>query len=194
MSKKKKNILIIISIIILIITTITIGIYIFLSNIQKDKQKTEQNIQNIKNTYETFKNKIDTFDEKRQNVMQALSQGFYFETAEQTSLEWNKLFVEYDECVINIKQEIEQLDNLCNTVYLDNDINTKCQVYKKNYEIMVNTLINDIDTYNTKLEEYNTWTDSNTQYNKVALFTSKEYKEYIDYDKDNIYLNSKEES
>lgn len=70
---------------------------------------------------------------------------------------------------------------------IDRDINNKCDVLKKNYELIVNTYISLIDVFNSEVELCNSWLIENQKTKKALPYLSTDFADYIDMDEDGQY-------
>lgn len=81
------------------------------------------------------------------------------------------------------------------TSYNRKSTNTKCLKYLRYLEQTINNFIEDVKYVNTRIDEYNKWTESYngstlalTTYKKVEEIKAKKYTDYVDLDKDGIFL------
>ena len=80
--------------------------------------------------------------------------------------------------------QINILDDKCDKMYNDKEVNKICSNYKNDYELVLKIFNSDILNYNNKLNLYNK--DNNKG---LELFNSKYIKGYID---NNIDLKKEE--
>lgn len=182
----KKKYIIVISIVLIIITLITTFIIIFINNLNEDKKITEENINIISNSYNNIKKEVENYNDIRNNISVFIN-NFYYDTIENNYQDNLNKLKEYDEVIKKITNDVKMLDVKCNIVYTNSEINNICNNYKKDYEIIVNIFLNDINNYNNKLNSYNK--DNNKE---LELFKSNYINDYIDYDNDNIYQKKDE--
>lgn len=182
----KKKSIILIGVIVVIIVIITYLIVMFVKNVSNDKKIVEDNTNTINNSYNVIKYQITNYNSLRDKVSSFIND-FYYENIEDNYLSNIEALNNYDEIINKITNEVKILDTKCNIVYTDKEVNNICNNYKKDYEIIVNVFVNDINKYNSKLNSYN------KDLNKAKeLFKSKYINDYIDYNKDNIYEKKEE--
>ncbi len=100
--------------------------------------------------------------------------------------------------ISNINKRMTNMQSLSTKIFAeclkmplnDRDINTKCEVLKRNYELINNTYISVIAVFNKEVELCNDWLIENAQDIKAKEYTSAEFTEYLDLDEDGI-LNGK---
>lgn len=181
--KKKK--LIISGIIVILIGIISL-ILVFINNINNDKKITKENINSINESYNNIKEEVVNYNNLRKDITDIIN-NFYYDTIEKNYLNNLKVLEDYDSVINKIINYIKILDNKCNIIYNDYETDNICNNYKIDYETIVNVFINDINSYNKKLDLYNKDNSKN-----LELFKSKHIDDYIDYNGDNIYLEKEE--
>lgn len=177
----KKKTLTIVGIILFILIIIGIIASNFIKNIKEDKKITKQNIEIIETNYEKLKKEVENYNNSRRKIATFIN-NFYYDTIENNYQNNLDLLEKHDDIVETITEKINILDKKCNTLYNDPKIDNICNNYKKDYEIIVNVFINDLNNYNNKLITYNK--DNNKE---LLLFKSENAIDYIDYNKDKIY-------
>ena len=179
MKKINSKMLIIIGLfVVLIIVSL---IVMFILNLKEDKKITQDNINTINISYDNIKNEVVNYNNLRNDIANFIND-FYYETIEEEYSNNLTLLNNYDEIINKITNEVNILDSKCNITYSDSEVTNICNNYKTDYETIVNVFINDINSYNIKLESFNT--DRNKQ---LILFKSNYINDYIDYNNDNIY-------
>jgi len=175
----KKKIIIIIAVLLIVISAITLLVMKFIKNIEEDKKKTKENIEIIETSYNFINEKIENYNQIRQEVSEFIN-NFYYNTIENNYVSNLDSLTNYIGVVDEISEKINILDEKCNILYNDSKINNICNNYKKDYEIIVNVFLNDINNYNNKLKSYNENNDK-----QLELFSVK--YDYIDYNNDKVY-------
>lgn len=175
----KKKIIITITILLIVISALTLLVVKFIKNIEEDKKKTNENIEIIETSYNFINQKIEDYNQTRQEVSEFIN-NFYYNTIENNYVNNLDSLINYKNIIDEITKKINILDEKCNTLYNDSKINNICNNYKKDYEIIVNVYLNDINNYNNKLKSYN---ENNEK--KLELFSTN--YNYIDYNNDKIY-------
>lgn len=170
--------------IIIIGTILFIGL--FINRVNNDKEKIEKNIGLIKDSYNSLKEEVGKYNDKRNEISMFIN-NFYYDTIEEKHSSNIENLNKYDTIIKNITDVIEELDNLCNIKYTDEGVDKICSSYKTDYETLVNVFVNDFKIYNNKIQKYNT--DNN---GSLDLFESKYINAYIDYNNDNVYLKKDE--
>ncbi len=165
-----------------LITILLIVSAIFINNIAKDNKETKERILTIEKTYQELKQNTEDYN----NIRTKLSEdNIYYQNNFLDS--YNKIITElneYDEIINKINNNINIINTNCKgRLYNDKETNNICSKYKKTYEQMINIYLNDIESTNNIIESYNKEND-----NKLETFKSKYIFDYIDYDKDGIYL------
>lgn len=169
----------------LLVFILVIGITIVI-NTNNNKDLSE-NINLINDNYNELKEKTDIFNENRINIYDNILNNFYYEEVNDNYDTWNQLLKEYENSATSMDNTIEVLDEKCNYNYQDSDIKNKCSNYKKTYESIINTLVNDIQIYNEQIGKYNEWVkEENNIYETKEKYISK-YSNYIDYNNDNVF-------
>lgn len=121
-------------------------------------------------------------------------------------IEYTEFYVEmpkkYNDAVDKVEFYTKELIKLeSNTKYLmdncfeqehTNNLATKnCHSYLISFEKIVNVFMNRIDFLNDKINEYNEWVDEeDNNFEKLEKIKIERYTNYVDYNKDGIYLGS----
>lgn len=169
------------SIILIVIVVIGILINNFIKSINEDKRITIENIEIIEESYKELKKEVENYNNSRKEIATFIN-NFYYDTIENSYQSNLELLKKHDNTIGKITEKINILNKKCNIVYNDTQINNICNNYKKDYEVIINVFINDINNYNNKLSSYNK--DNNKE---LELFKSEFATDYIDYNKDKIY-------
>ena len=81
-----------------------------------------------------------------------------------------------------INKKVNKLDNLClNRLFKDGVVNNICSNYKVYYETLNNIYVNDVNDVNNIIVSYNSEYDRGLEVYSVD-------REYIDYNKDGVFL------
>ena len=195
MEKKNKKV----KILILIgITCVIWGFVImFISSVKKDQKAMNARMDTIVNSYENFSKKISEFNTMRDTLHTEFLDKVYYETLESKDAEFKNKLKKYEELVSNIS--VSTKDNLreyCkdDIYYASSDVNSKCAAFKQGYEEMVNSFVDDVNSYNNNLTQYNAWLDSEGKTESIKLEGYQTKKKYIDYNKDGVYSGREEET
>jgi len=177
---KNKKMFVLVGVLVAMLVVVTF-ITIFIINLNKDKEIMDENQNIINFSYNNLKNEVSNYNELRNDVLQFIN-NFYFNTIADDYSNNVEILNKYNTSLGKITSEVKVLDDKCNVIYKDKDINTICTNYKTDYETIANLFMNDINNYNNKLSMYN-----NESEEKFALFKSDYISDYIDYNNDNKY-------
>lgn len=171
-------------------------ILMFISSVKKDQREMNARMDKIVNSYDKFSKKIEKFNTMRDSLHTEFLDKVYYEKLETQDTDFKNKLKTYEELVSNISLSTKNnLRKYCqdNIYYSSSDVNNKCAAFKQGYEEMVNLFVDDVNIYNSNIEKYNSYLD--TQGNKEALRLEKYQtkKQYIDYNKDGIYSGRNEE-
>ena len=166
--------------IVLFILIVIVILFINMTKKIKNEQKTNDlNISIITKNYDNFQNSILEYNKNRNDIIDIIN-NFYYDSISIKDEQNKGVLSNQEDMLDSIKEMVLELDNKCDRIYKDININNICDRYKGEYEILVNVFINDINSYNNKLSIYNKDMNDN-----IDLYKT-EY-EYIDYNNDNIY-------
>lgn len=167
------------------IILILLGVGIFIGTEQNEKNMRDAaNTTTIVNGFNAFKEQALLFSNERSRIYAEL-----FDVIIISEIPSQKQY--YDETFNNYLNIVKELDNvssdlkeLCpNHTYKDKDLVSKCSSFITAYETSINYFIKDINTFNSNFELYNDRSDV-----KLELYSTEEYKDFIDYNGDGIYL------
>lgn len=175
---KKKAVITICTLLIALSILTILGIR-FVKKVKEDQKITEENIKIIEKSYNNITEKVIDYNQSRNEIAEFIN-NFYYDTIEKKYNDNLEALIKYDSVVKKITKEVQILDEKCNMIYTDTNINNICNNYKKEYEIIINLYVNDVNNYNTKINSYN-------QANKKELELFKIDYEYVDYNNDQIY-------
>lgn len=167
----------------------------------KKKQEEEQIADEIKDIYETFYNKEKELSEYRDTLLNDIKEFTVFYTQMPSGYGDILPKVEkYETLLIEIEDMSEYLHNNCSKRYSVLEANDKCDAYYKNLEKSINIFIGDIELFNSKIRDYNDWTEEENasviktqNYDKLSLYVANKYTEYVDINDDGTYLGMKSE-
>ncbi|MDO5003755.1 MAG: hypothetical protein Q4E39_05990 [bacterium] len=193
--KKNKKI----KIIVLIgITCIIWGFVImFISSVKKDQAEMNSRMDKIVKSYDDFSKKIEEFNNMRDSLHTEFLDKVYYEKLESQDTDFKNKLKTYEELVSNISLSTKNnLRKYCkdNIYYSSPDVNSKCAAFKQGYEEMVNSFVDDINSYNTNIEQYNNWLDNEKNTTSLKLEKYQTKKQYIDYNKDGTYSGKSDEA
>lgn len=176
MQKKNKKIIIITSI---VISILLIAIILIL-NIVNDKKNLQKNMQIIKYNYNELSIAVTEYNQIRTNLSELLN-NFIYEEYPNNHSRYVELLKNYNSNINKIDDYVEVINNKCNVIYIDIEVNKICDSYDDLYEKLINLYVQDLNNYNNKITSYNEYKKEN-----IELF-NQIHKDYIDYNKDNTY-------
>ena len=193
LKNKKVKILVLIG-----ITCIIWGlILMFVSSVKKDQKEMNARMDKIVNSYDKFSKKIEEFNTMRDSLHTEFLDKVYYEKLETQDTDFKNKLKTYEELVSSISLSTKNnLRKYCqdNVYYSSSDVNNKCAAYKQAYEEMVNSFVDDINTYNSNIDQYNKYLDTQGATNALRLEKYQTKKQYIDYNKDGTYSGRSEDS
>ena len=177
---KSNSIKILIGIIIAIF--VAVFIYIFIQNINKESELNSKRMIAIQQINNSLSKNITDYNGARSTLSFRVKETYTDNLNEKYQLIINQLDKE-ENYLKNAKSNVVNLDEKCNgKMYSNAGINEICMGYKIYYEEIVNVFINDINQVNSIIDKYN---EKNT--NTLNKYTSQEFNNYIDYNKDGNY-------
>ena len=168
---------------------------------QKEMDSEIQIIDEIGIYYDTFQIKVEEFKDTREKTLSAIEDySSYYTGMDEKYPEIVEQIKKYDTKVKELADADTYLNEYCiNKSYSDSVTNQKCINYIMNYEKSVNTFIGDINFFNNKVDQYNKWTETENNsdakkrtYEKIEQYTSNNFKDYVDINKDGTYLGKVE--
>lgn len=193
LKNKKVKILVLIG-----ITCIVWGlILMFVSSVKKDQKEMNARMDKIVNSYDKFSKKIEEFNTMRDSLHTEFLDKVYYEKLETQDTDFKNKLKTYEELVSSISLSTKNnLRKYCqdNIYYSSSDVNNKCAAYKQAYEEMVNSFVDDVNTYNSNIDQYNKYLDTQGATNALRLEKYQTKKQYIDYNKDGTYSGRSEDS
>lgn len=157
-----------------------IGIVILVFSIISDKRSEKNNIKIIESNYQEIVNEVSNYNDVRSEYI-LLLQDFYLSTYQNDHDKYIDILDRYDSVMKKLDEIVLNLEEPCQKLYKDGDINKICQSYGKTYEKLVNLYVSDINKYNDNINMYNDY------YNEDIDKREMIHKEYIDYNDDLVY-------
>lgn len=179
-TSKQKNKYIKPTIIIGIILMILITIILLITNISKERKTLNNNMEVIKYNYEELSKSVTEYNQIRTDLIEKLND-FTFDTYSNIHNEYTVLLTKYNENIDKIDSYTNNINDKCNVIYKDKNVNNICNNYKAIYEKLINLYVTDLTNYNNKVANYNEYKESNIELFKLI------HKDYIDYNNDNLY-------
>lgn len=177
-----------------IISLISGGILTFVTNYKEDQAKITKTMNIIVDDYETFRKQVEAFSTSREKIYnEVMNTQYYAEVYSNYNVNVQKL-QEYENAVVEIDKVGKKLKESCiGKNYTNQDVVNKCNAFVINYEQSINYFINDINRFNSRIKEYNTWVTSQTEttYKTLTEYDAK-YKDYIDINNDKTFSGKAE--
>ncbi len=189
--KNKKKIIIIISVVLILLGVISFFGYKFYQSIVKDREELNKQVNEILDNYNIFKDNIKNINIKREEIYNSIFKDNYYMEMSNKQDDWMKLLDDYEKEVEKLDNDSNNLKENCENVnFINKDVEVSCDSFSSNYEIIINSFVQDIELYNQNIDSYNEWVDNNKdkKYNKMDKYISDKYTNYIDYNNDGIYL------
>lgn len=171
------------------------GIVSFISDLKKDQNEMNNRMEKILTEYDKFNKNIEEFNSSRKTIHEEFLDKIYYETLAQNDTNYKLKLTDYETQVATISKSTKTIREYCKEgiYYSSSDVNNKCSAFKLGYEQMVNSFVEDINTYNKNITAYNKYLDDEGNTTSLKLETYQTKKTYIDYNNDGEY-SGKEES
>ena len=192
MEVKKRNkhlgIMILIGFLLIVIGIIS---YIII-NYNDDQAEVKKRMDIVLNTYDTFKNDVDSFNTIRDNIYNEVLQDMYYETLKNNDTRFKELFNSYKKSLEVIDKDYKKIEDKCiNVLHPNADVNNKCEAMIVGYEEVVNTYISDVESYNKNITSYNSFLKE-TNSTDTSLEEIKLDRDYLDVNGDREYNGKRE--
>lgn len=162
------------------------GALLVVNGFKDEKEDLTKTMNIIVDDYEIFRKKVETFSTLREKIYnEVMNTQYYTDVYTNYNADIQQL-KQYENAVTEIENISKNLKNSCiGKSFSDQDVINKCNAFIINYEQSINYFINDIDRFNSRIKDYNTWlnTQTNTQYQTLAEYNAK-YKDYVDVNND----------
>ena len=192
MEVKKRNkhlgIMILIGFLLIVIGIIS---YVII-NYNDDQAEVKKRMDIVLNTYDTFKNDVNSFNTIRDNIYNEVLQDMYYETLKNNDTRFKELFNGYKESLEVIDKDYKKIEDKCiNVLHPNADVNNKCEAMIVGYEEVVNTYISDVESYNKNITSYNSFLKE-TNSTDTSLEEIKLDRDYLDVNGDREYNGKRE--
>ena len=188
------------------ITFIISGVvFTLVNNYKQDRNKKidEEKLiaDEIGNVYQTFYDKEKALSVYRDEVINNFKDFSIFFTTMPEKYDGMAAKIEkYEISITEIEDISSYLKDKCTIRYSVLEANDKCEAYYINLEKSINIFVADMELFNSKINDYNTWTDGENnsviatkKYDKLNNFVAKKYTEYVDLNDDGTYLGRNNE-
>lgn len=185
---KKRKVAVILSILgfLLVVLGVSILIYKDFTNKKKNKEEIEEN---IVLEYNDFKEKVETFNEKRSIYYSDIASNLFTETVEGNYDDWNKFLDDYTKLVDDIEDNSNYLKDKCvNKYYSNKEVSNKCDSFVIAYETVINYYTKDIESFNEVLDEYRRENNESKE-SEIKDYVSK--YNYVDINLDGEFIGKK---
>lgn len=139
---------------------ILIGIVLLFISFVNGKKDVDKNMAIIKSNYNDLSNNVIDYNSIR-GELGVLFNNFRYDSFDLDIDKYRDIFVRYDEIIRKIGSNVLNIDDMCNVIYSDSEINKICDNYKSIYEKLINLYVMDIDIYNNKVSSYNEYSGKN---------------------------------
>lgn len=175
-------------------------IFVYVKDYKDEKQekvKSESIIADeIGNVYKTFYKKAKEINTYRDSLNKDLSNYLvYYSNMQKGYKNMVSKYTEYETKLKELEDISSYLKEKCVDKYSVSNANEKCNAYYINLEKATNIFIEDIIFFNSKIKEYNEWTEvenksviATVKYKKLDEYKSEKYTDYVDLNKDGTYL------
>ena len=194
----------------MIVTTLVVATLILFivngieENGRKKREEEAQVMDKIEKSYDNFVVTLEEFATEHDDYITELTEKTSINTAISSNYKDLKATVEnYEKRLSEIEGDSKFLYDSCYKKYTNynrKSTNTDCLKYIRNMEQIINSFLEDVKYVNTRIEEYNKWTEtyndsslSLTTYKKVDKIKATKYTDYVDLDEDGIYLGRLED-
>ena len=171
---------------------------------RKKREEEAEVMDKIEKSYDNFLVTLEEFASEHDDYITELTEKTSINTAISSNYKDLKATVEnYEKRLSEIEGDSKFLYDSCYKKYTNynrKSTNTDCLKYIRNMEQIYNSFIEDVKYVNTRIEEYNKWTEtynesslSLTTYKKVDKIKATKYTDYVDLDEDGIYLGKLED-
>lgn len=180
-----KKVQVIIIIVVILFTIFGIGLYACktVKSYKNDVKNTKKILNTIKEDYTDFEKQIDPYNKSLTEVITLINKNSYYDKIRKNKSTIDK---KLDDITNQVKKisSYENLKKYCQKKYADGNATRSCVSFKKTYEKSINIYIDIVVAYNNTIENSNELYDDDKDLEKYE----SEIKEYLDYDKDGIYL------
>jgi len=150
----------------------------YINGLREDHEMVNRRAVDVNLTYEELTTNVSLFEDEREKLYGTSLKEIYFDNFYKTNVEINEKLSNFEAMVNEIEKKVNNMNALCDTYYMDAQVNSKCANYKLIYEQVNNYFVGDIENYNNNVKSYNM-----VNVNRVNVY--KTDRKYIDYNKDN---------
>ena len=183
------------------ITFILSGVIFTLVNNYKDQKemKIKEEIEiadEIGNVYSTFYDKDKEVSLYRDELLKRINDFSVFFTTmpDGYSAVYNDV-AKYETMITEVEDMSAYLSDKCKKRYSVLEANSQCDAYYINLEKTINIFIGDLEYFNSKIKDFNDWTEVENNslikqrtYDKLQEYKPVKYVDYVDLNNDGTYL------
>lgn len=171
--KRKLPIILLIIGILLILLGVSLTVYTKMSSEKKEKEEIETT---IIEKYDSFKDKVEIFNEKRTTYYSNIGNNLFIEEVKDNYNDWILFLDEYTVTVDDVENESKYLKEHCvNNGFGNKDVANKCEAFVIAYETVMNYYAKDIVSFNEIInsyrKEYNISVEEVSDYNLKYNYT-----------------------
>ncbi len=149
----------------------------YIDGLKKDHEMVSKRAIDVNSTYEELTTNVSLFEDEREKLYGTSLNETYFDNFYKTNAEIIEKLSNFESMVNEIEKKVQYMDTLCDSYYMDPQVNSKCANYKLIYEQVNNYFVGDINNYNNNVRTYNL-----VNVNRVNIYQTN--RSYIDYNKD----------
>ena len=180
-------------------------VFTFVNNYKKEKKRIIEKetviADEIKDVYDTFYNKEKDLSSYRDGLLDDIKIFTeYFAGMPEGYEDVVTKLEEYEGMIKEVDDISYYLKEKCVKRYSVLTANDKCDAYFINLEKTINIYISDLEFFNSKIDDYNEWIETENEsilvtkkYKPLKKISAKEYTKVVDLNKDGTYLGMKSE-
>ncbi|MDD3241744.1 MAG: hypothetical protein PHQ64_03080 [Bacilli bacterium] len=151
-------------------------------SINKEKKIEEKLITEIVDKHEQFAKDVKNFSDIKNNIFESVIGNLYNEYVTTDYDNWIEELDEYKEITDKVNKYKDYINDKCtDRLYTNREANNACNSFKLNLEGTINYYINDVEKFNSFIDEYNKTTDNKKELYELTY-------EYTDFNNDGDYV------
>lgn len=174
--------LVVIIIVIVVVALLTVSGFLIVNGMKRQQADIEKQVKYVDEKYKEFTTDTSSVSEKRTKIYNELFNNVYYVDFKTKDESWKQLFNEYYDLIDKIHNNYKDTIEICKKYnFIYDSTKQKCESFNTYYELFINNYTTDYNLYNSNIDKYNKWTESNTSYEKLEKFVIEKYTEYQDY-------------
>lgn len=174
--------LVIIIIVAVVVTLITVSGLLIVNGMKKQQAEIEKQVKYVDEKYKEFSIDTSSVSEKRTKIYGEIFNNVYYVDFKTKDESWKQLFSEYYDLIDKIHNDYKEVIDICKKYnFIYDATKQKCESFNTYYELFINNYATDYNLYNSNIDKYNKWTESNTSYERLEKLVIEKYTEYQDY-------------